>query len=170
MQPSDEPKSCTPVFCYGMCGKIYCFPPCIRGIFPRRKHKGHPLKSRHRGFYTPFSTLIRTVFRAPGQIMGAEHQHSPETLFAVMGAVLADFVILPSAVLTQKEGPFQPPLLAPAHSSPCSGASRPGRPFSVGFRSVHSRFASSSHSRIEGFVFSSFSPRRLLLITPSIIP
>ena len=84
------------------------------------KHKGRPLKSRHREFYAPFSTLIRTVFGAFGTVTGAGHQHRPETLLAVMDTVLADLVILPPAILTQEEGPFQPPLLAPAHRS-CSG-------------------------------------------------
>ena len=57
------------------------------------------------------------------------------------------------------------------------GVSRPGRPFSGGLCSEHSFFASSSRSRMEGFfpgplsaAFSVSSPRRPLLITPSIIP
>lgn len=142
------------------------FPFCIRAT---PKHKGRPLKSRHGGFYAPFSTLIRTVFGAFGEVTGAGHQHRPEALLAVMDAALADLVILPPAVLTQEEGPFQPPFFTPAHRYPCSGASRTGRPFSGGLRSEHSCLASSSLSRIEGF-FSTSSPRLPLLITPSIIP
>lgn len=53
--------------------------------------------------------------------MQAGHHRCPETLLAGVGAALADIVILSAAVLTQEEGPLQPPLLAPAHRS-CSGA------------------------------------------------
>jgi len=47
--------------------------------------------------------------------MRTGNQDRPETLLAVMGAALAGLVILPPSVLTQEEGPFQPPFLAPAH-------------------------------------------------------
>ena len=145
------------------------------------KHKDRPLKSRHRGFYAPFSTLIHTVFGAFGEVTGAGHQHRPETLLAVVDTSLADLIILPPAIPPKEEGPFQPPFFTPAHGSPCSGASRSGRPFSGGLRSEHSFFASSSRSRMEGFfsvppfsaasfAFSTSSPRLPLLITPSIMP
>ena len=52
--------------------------------------------------------------------MGAGDKNCPEALLAGMDTALADLVVLAAAVLTQKEGPLQPPLLAPAHRS-CSG-------------------------------------------------
>ena len=48
--------------------------------------------------------------------MGTGDEHHPEALLAGVGAALADLVILAAAVLPQEESPFQPPLLAPAHS------------------------------------------------------
>ena len=131
-------------------------------------HKGFLWKRRYRRLFCRFSTLIPAVFGAFGKIVGTGNQNRPETLLAPMSAAKTGFVILPPAVLPQKEGPFQTPFLAPAHRSPCSGTSRPGRFTSGGLRSAHSRFASSSRSRMEAFF--SGSSRRPLLITPSIMP
>src|SRR5699024_961781 len=114
-----------------------------------------------------------------GKIVRTGHYHRPEALLAGVGAALADLVILAAAVLAQEESPFQPPLLAPAHRS-CSGGFF-WWALSGGLRSPHSRLASSSRSRIEGFfsgevlraspfAASSSSPLRPLLMTPSIIP
>ena len=47
--------------------------------------------------------------------MWASHQVRPETLLAAVGAFPAGVVILPPAVLSQEERPFQPPFLASAH-------------------------------------------------------
>ena len=88
-------------------------------------------------------------------------------------------VVLPSAVVPQEEGPFQPPLHAPAHRSPSSGGFFSGAGLACCF--AHSCFAAASRSRMEGFfsgcvrsacslAFSSSSPRLPLLITPSIMP
>ena len=142
-------------------------------------HKGGSRKSRHRGNFSRFSTLIPTLFRACGQVMGTGDERCPETLLAGMDTSLADFVVLAAAVLPQEEGPLQPPLLAPAHRS-CSGGFF-WWDLSGSLRSPHSFFASSSRSRMEGFfsgairrasslALSSSSPRRLLLMIPSIIP
>ena len=79
----------------------------------------------------------------------------------------------------QEEGPFQPPLHAPAHRSPSSGGFFSGAGLGCCF--AHSCFAAASRSRMEGFfsgcvrsacslAFSSSSPRLPLLITPSIMP
>ncbi len=144
------------------------FPSYRQGNSRKGNHKGSLWKSRYRRLFCRFSTLIPAVFGAFGKVMGTSNHSYPETLLAVMGAAYTDLVILPPAVFTQEEGPFQPPFLAPAHRSPCSGASRPGRFTSGGLRSAHSRFASSSRSRMEGFVTA--SSRRPLLITPSIMP
>ena len=112
--------------------------------------------------------------------MRASHQVRPETLLAAVGAFPAGVVILPPAVLTQEERPFQPPFLASTHRQSCSGTSRPGILPSGGLCSAHSRLASASRSRMEGFsgvvrsayswAFSNSSPRLPLLITPSIMP
>ncbi len=83
--------------------------------------------------------------------MRTSDQTRPETLLAAMNTFFADMVILPPAVLTQEERPFQPPLLASAHRQSCSGTSRPGFLPSGGLCSAHSRFASSNRSRMEGF-------------------
>ena len=143
-------------------------------------HKGGSRKSRHRRFFSPFSTPIRTLFRACGLVMGTGDKHRPEALLAGVGAALAALVILAAAILAQEESPFQSPLLAPAHRS-CSGGFFCGTGLSGAFRSAHSRFASASRSRMEGFfsgafrrastwAFSCSSPLRSLLMTPSIIP
>ena len=112
--------------------------------------------------------------------MRASNQTHPETLLAAVGAFPAGVVILPPAVLTQEERPFQPPFLAPAHKQSCPGTSRPGFLPSGGLCSAHSRLASSNRSRMEDFsgvvrsayswAFSNSSPRLPLLITPSIMP
>ena len=140
-------------------------------------HKGGSRKKRHRRNSRPFSTLIFTLFGAHGLVMGAGNKDRPKTLLAGMDTSPAYFIILAAAVLPQEEGPFPPPFLTPAHRLPCSGVFRPERSFSGGLCSEHSFFASSSRSRMEGFfpgplsaAFSVSSPRRPLLITPSIIP
>ncbi len=142
-------------------------------------HKGGSRKSRHRRFFSPFSTPICTLFRACGLVMGTGDKDCPEALLAGMDTALADLVVPAAAVLPQEEGPLQPPLLAPAHRS-CSGGFFCWA-LSGGLRSPHSRLASASRSRMEGFfsgvvlraspwAFSSSSPLRPLFSTPSIIP
>ena len=139
-------------------------------------HKGMVRSQRHRGLFYGFRTLIAAVFRPFGMVVGTFHQLCPEALLAGMDATHTDFIILSPAIVAQEEGPFQPPFLAPAHRSPCSGVFRPLRWFSGLGLSEHSRLASSNRSRIEGFfsvatfAFSSSSSRLPLLITPSIIP
>ena len=146
-------------------------------------HKGYSRKSRHRRFSVLFSTLISALFRACGLVMRAGDKNCPEALLAGMDTALADLVVLAAAVLPQEESPFQPPLLAPAHRScyrSCSGGFF-WWALSGGLRSPHSRLASASRSRMEGFfsgvvlrtspwAFSSSSPLRPLFSTPSIIP
>ena len=142
-------------------------------------HKGGVWKRRHRGLFCPFPTRIPTFFHPPGLVMGAVHHHRPEALLAGMDTALAEAVVLPPAVRPQEEGPLQPPLHAPAHSSPSSGGFFSGAGFACCF--AHSRFAASNRSRMEGFfsgcvrsacslAFSSSSPRLPLLSTPSIMP
>ena len=80
-------------------------------------HKGGSRKSRHRRFFSLFSTLIPTLFRACGQVMGTGDERCPEALLAGMDTAFADLVVLAADVLPQEEGPFQPPLLASAHRS-----------------------------------------------------
>ena len=72
--------------------------------------------------------------------MRTSDQTRPETLLAAVNTFFADMVILPPAVLTQEERPFQPPLLASAHRQSCSGTSRPDFLPSGGLCSAHSRF------------------------------
>ena len=142
------------------------------------KHKGCLFRSRQRSLWSRFSTHIPTFFHAFGLVMRTGNQNRPEALLAGMDTAFADLIILAAAILHQEEGPFHPPFFTPAHRLPCSGASRPERPFSGGLCSEHSFFASSSRSRIDGFspgpsvsfAFSASSPRRPLLITPSIMP
>ena len=83
-------------------------------------HKGGSRKSCHRRFFSPFSTPICTLFRACGLVMGTGDEDCPEALLAGVDTALADLVVPAAAVLPQEEGPFQPPLFAPAHRS-CSG-------------------------------------------------
>ena len=47
--------------------------------------------------------------------MRTSDQTRPETLLAAVNTFFTDMVILPPAVLTQEECPFQPPFLASAH-------------------------------------------------------
>ena len=142
-------------------------------------HKGGSRKSRHRRFFSPFSTPIPAFFRACGLVMGTGDEDCPEALLAWVDTALADLIISAAAVLPEEEGPFQPPLLAPAHRS-CSGGFFCWA-LSGGLRSPHSRLASASRSRMEGFfsgvvlraspwAFSNSSPLRPLFSTPSIIP
>ena len=91
-------------------------PPNRRREAHMGSHKGGSRKSRHRGSFSRFSTLISTLFRACGQVMGTGDERCPEALLAGMDTALADLVALASAILPQEEGPLQPPLLAPAHS------------------------------------------------------
>ena len=56
--------------------------------------------------------------------MRASDQTRPETLLAAVNTFFTDMVILPPAVVTQEERPFQPPFLASAHRQSCSGTSR----------------------------------------------
>ena len=142
-------------------------------------HKGGSRKSRHRRFFSPFSTPICALFRACGLVMGTGDKNRPKTLLAGVDTALADLVVLAAAVLAQEESPLQPPLLAPAHRS-CSGGFF-WWALSGGLRSTDSRLASASRSRMEGFfsgvvlrashwAFSSSSPLWQLFSTPSIIP
>ena len=142
-------------------------------------HKGMVRKRRHGGLFCPFPTLIHAFFHALGLEVRAVQHHRPEALLAGMDAALAEPVVLPPAILPQEEGPFQPPLHAPAHSSPSSGGFFSGAGLGCCF--AHSCFAAASRSRMEGFfsgcvrsacslAFSSSSPRLPLLITPSIMP
>ena len=131
-------------------------------------HKGLLLKRSYRGRKQRFSTLILTVYRPLGTVMGTGNHLYPETLLAVVGTGLAELVILPSAVASQEERPFQPPFLASAHRAPCSGAPFSGCFASGAFRPAHSFLAASSFAMIEGLPCG--SSLRPLLITPSIIP
>src|SRR5699024_4625876 len=56
-------------------------------------HKGGSRKSRHRRFYSPFSTPIPAFFRACGLVMGTGDEDCPEALLAGMDTTLADLVI-----------------------------------------------------------------------------
>lgn len=144
-------------------------------------HTAHLLKSRHRGVICRFSTLIGTLFGTEGDVMRTLYQRCPEALLAAVNTALADLVILPSAVLAQEEGPFQPPFFTSAHRLPSSGGFFCGAALSGNFRPAHSRLASSRRSMMDGFLsgaifaaasfaLSNSSPRRPLLITPSIMP
>ena len=161
------------------CSKPGLCTPQIGGARPHGNHKGYSRKSRHRRFFSPFSTLICTLFRACGLVMGTGDEDCPEALLAWVDTALADLVISAAAVLPEEEGPFQPPLLAPAHRS-CFGGFFCWA-LSGGLRSPHSRLASASRSRMEGrfsgaplcaspWAFSCSSPLRPLFSTPSIIP
>ena len=177
--PRPKPKAALPL-CYGKVFKTASLSPLkSEGEARMGNHKDGSRKSRHRPFFSPFSTLICTLFRACGLVMGTGDEDCPEALLAGMDTTLADLVISAAAVLPQEEGPFQPPLLAPAHRS-CSGGFFCWA-LSGGLRSPHSRLASASRSRMEGFfsgvvlrasawAFSNSSPRRPLLMIPSIIP
>lgn len=164
-----KPRNCTPVFIIRSVDNRTYSCDCFVGEMHMGNHKGLLSICRYRKRNGDFSTLIATLFRTPGKIIGTGNQFHPEALLATVDAIPAEGVVLPSPTFTQKESPFQPPFFAPAHRLPCSGVLRPVCPFSEGFRSAHSRFASSSRSRMEGFDFSCSSPRRPLFITPSII-
>lgn len=131
-------------------------------------HKGLLPKRAYRGRKQRFSTLIFTVYRPLGTVTGTGNHFYPETLLAVVGAGLTELVVLPPAIASQEERPFQTPFLTSAHREPCSGAPFSGCFASGAFRPAHSFFAASSRSRMEGLPWG--SSRRPLLITPSIIP
>ena len=131
-------------------------------------HKGLLLKRSYRGRKQGFSTLIFTGYRPLGTVTGTDNNLCPETLLADVGAGLTELIILPSAVASQEERPFQPPFLASAHRVPCSGAPFSGCFVSGVFRPAHSFLAASSFARIEGLPWG--SSLRPLLISPSIIP
>ena len=138
--------------------RFYCFR-CVekRAYFPAQprlqggmgNHKGQLTKSQYRGKNVGLLTLIFTIYRAFGVVTGTYNHFRPGTLFTRMDAGLAELIILPSAITAQEERPFQMPLLASAHSSPCSGTSRPERFPSGVFCWAISFFASSNRSRIE---------------------
>ena len=177
--PRPKPKAALPL-CYGKVFKTASLSPLkSEGEAHMGKYKGGSRKSRHRRFFSPFSTPIPAFFRACGLVMGTGDEDCPEALLAGMDTTLADLVISAAAVLPEEEGPFQPPLLAPAHRS-CSGGFFCWA-LSGGLRSPHSRLASASRSRMEGrfsgtplcaspWAFSCSSPLRPLFSTPSIIP
>ena len=177
--PRPKPKAALPL-CYGKVFKTASLSPLKSEEEAHMgNHKGGSLKSCHRRFFRPFSTPICTLFRACGLVMGTGDENRPEALLAGMDTTLADLVISAAAVLPEEEGPFQPPLLAPAHRS-CSGGFFCWA-LSGGLRSPHSRLASASRSRMEGrfsgaplcaspWAFSCSSPLRPLFSTPSIIP
>ena len=115
-----KPKAALPL-CNGKVFKIAALHPSNQRERPTwGNHKGGSRKSRHRRFFSPFSTPIPAFFRACGLVMGTGDEDCPEALLAGMDTALADLVVPAAAVLPQEEGPFQPPLLAPAHRS-CSG-------------------------------------------------
>ena len=177
--PSDQTEGGAPALLWKGAQNSLSTPIKSEGKARMRNHKGGSRKSRHRRFFSPFSTPICTLFRACGLVIGTGDKDHPETLLAWVDTALADLVVLAAAVLPQEESPLQPPLFAPAHRS-CSGG------FfwwllSGGLRSPHSFFASASLSRMEGrfsgevraasaFAASCSSPLRPLLMTPSIIP
>ena len=53
-------------------------------------HRGCSRKDRPKRFFSPFSTLIPTLFRACGQVMGTGDERCPETLLAGVDAALVD--------------------------------------------------------------------------------
>ena len=53
-------------------------------------HKSGSRKGRHRRFFSPFSTLIPTLFRACGQVMGTGDECCLEALLARVDAALVD--------------------------------------------------------------------------------
>ena len=177
--PSAQTEGGAPALLWKSVQKRLSAPPKSEGKARMGNHKGGSRKSHRRRFFSPFSTPICTLFRACGLVMGTGDEDRPKALLAGMDTALADLIILAAAVLPEAEGPFQPPLLAPAHRS-CSGGFFCWA-LSGGLRSPHSRFASASRSRMEGFfsgvvlraspwAFSSSSPLRPLFSTPSIIP
>ena len=115
-----KPKAALPL-CNGKVFKTASLSPLkSEGEARMRNHKDGSRKSHRGRFFSPFSTLICTLFRACGLVMGTGDEDCPEALLAGMDTTLADLVISAAAVLPEEEGPFQPPLLAPAHRS-CSG-------------------------------------------------
>ena len=169
VQPSEYRGTARPLLLYGSVGnRMFSFSQSARE-WAWENHKGLPFICQNRGRNSTFSTHIATFFGTPGKVPGTGKLLHPEALLAIMDTVPTEGVVLPPSGIPQEESPLHPPFLAPAHRSPCSGVLRPGCPFSEGFRSAHSRFASSSRSRMEGFAFPCSSPRRPLLITPSII-
>ena len=73
-------------------------------------------------------------------IVGAEEKIDPETLLTGVGAGTAQWVILPSAVWSQKKLPFPMPFLAPAHrSGPNAGFFGAVRSSSSALRTANAR-------------------------------
>ncbi len=73
-------------------------------------HKGGSRESRHKRFFSPFSTLICTLFRACGLVMGAGDEHRPEALFAGIDTAPAILCLSPTLYPTfihPQGAPFQ---------------------------------------------------------------
>ncbi|WP_207656080.1 hypothetical protein, partial [Lactonifactor longoviformis] len=118
--PSAQTEGGAPALLWKSVQNSLSAPLKLKGQTHMGNHKDGSRKSRHRRFFSPFSTPIPTLFRACGLVMGTGDKNRPETLLAGMDTALADLIVPAAAVLPQEEGPLQPPLLAPAHRS-CSG-------------------------------------------------
>lgn len=99
-----------------MC-KIWSFPSLCRELIQHKgNHKGLHGKYGHGGLFSRFSTHIHTVFRPPRTVLRPGELFYPEALFAVVGTVPTQAMILPLSIPTQEEHSFQVPFLASTHS------------------------------------------------------
>ena len=75
-------------------------------------HKDGSRKSRHRPFFSPFSTPIFTFFRACGLVMGTGDEHCPKVLLAGIDttpAILCLSLMLYPKFVPPQGAPFQGP-------------------------------------------------------------
>ena len=82
-------------------------------------HKGGSRKSRHKRFFSPFSTLICTLFRACGLVMGTGDENRPEALFAGIDTAPAISAFRPRSIphsYIRREPRFRVPIVDAGYS------------------------------------------------------
>ena len=98
--PSAQTEGGAPALLWKSVQNSLSAPLKLKGQTHMGNHKGGSRKSRHRRFFSPFSTPICTLFRACGLVMGTGDEDRPEALLAGMDTTLADLVISAAAILT----------------------------------------------------------------------
>lgn len=98
--PSAQTEGGAPALLWKSVQNSLSAPLKLKGQTHMGNHKGGSRKSRHRRFFSPFSTPICTLFRACGLVMGTGDEDRPEALLAGMDTALADLIVPAAAILT----------------------------------------------------------------------
>ena len=78
--PSAQTEGGAPALLWKSVQNSLSAPLKLEGEDYMRNHKSGSRKSRHRRFFSPFSTPIATLFRAYGLVMGTGGEHRPKVL------------------------------------------------------------------------------------------